>query len=68
VAVGILLGGVVSWWAARFVGGLVYGLPARDPVALAGSAVVLMVVGALAGWLPARRAARIDPADVLREG
>jgi hypothetical protein len=49
VAVGILLGGVVSWWAARFVGGLVYGLPARDPVALAGSAVVLMVVGALAG-------------------
>jgi ABC-type antimicrobial peptide transport system permease subunit len=47
---------------------LVYGLPARDPVTLAGAAAVLFAVGALAGWLPARRAARIDPAEVLREG
>jgi predicted permease len=68
VAIGIVLGGIASWWAARFVGGLVYGLPARDPVTLAGAAAVLIAVSTLAGWLPARRAARIDPADVLRQG
>jgi predicted permease len=68
VVVGVALGAAVSWWAARFVGALLYGLPPRDPVTLAGAATVLVVVSALAGWLPARRAARIDPADVLREG
>lgn len=68
VAIGVVLGGVASWWAARFVGTLLYGLPARDPVTLVSAAVVLAGVGAIAGWLPARRAARIDPAEVLREG
>ncbi len=67
VSAGLALGAAVSLWAARFVGSLVYGLPPRDPVTLAGAAGVLLVVGTLAGWLPARRAARIDPAAVLRE-
>jgi ABC-type antimicrobial peptide transport system permease subunit len=35
---------------------------------LIGAAAVLAIIGALAGWLPARRAARIDPAEVLRQG
>jgi ABC-type antimicrobial peptide transport system permease subunit len=34
---------------------------------IAGGAAVLGTIGALAGWLPARRASRIDPARVLRE-
>jgi len=45
-----------------------YGLEPRDPVTLIGASAVLALIGALAGWLPARRAARIDPAVVLRQG
>jgi putative ABC transport system permease protein len=45
-----------------------YGLKPHDPLTLAGAAVLLGAIGALAGWLPARRASRIDPARVLREG
>jgi len=43
------------------------GMWARDPVTLVGSAAVLAAVGALAGWLPAHRVSRIDPAEVLRD-
>jgi len=65
---GIVLGGMVSWWASRFVGALLFGLPPTDPVTIAGAMLVLAGVAAVAGWLPARRAAMIDPAKVLREG
>ena len=67
VGLGVAAGLAASLWAARFAGSLVYGLPPRDPITLAGAALVLAAVGALAGWLPARRAARIDPAAVLRD-
>jgi predicted permease len=68
VGTGVVAGGAASLWAARFASSLLYGLQARDPVTLAAAAAVLLAVGALAGWLPARRASRIDPARVLREG
>jgi ABC-type lipoprotein release transport system permease subunit len=45
---------------------LLYGLEPRDPATLIEAAVVLATVGALAAWLPAWRASRIDPAVVLR--
>ena len=67
VGAGVIVGAGVSVWASQFVATLLYGMAPRDPVTLAGSALVLMAVGTLAGWLPARRAARIDPAEVLRE-
>jgi ABC-type antimicrobial peptide transport system permease subunit len=50
------------------VGSLVYGLGARDPATIAASMAVLGGVAGLAAWLPSRRAIRIDPASVLREG
>jgi predicted permease len=68
VAAGILLGSGISLWAARFVTMLLYGLEPRDWTTLVGSAVILGTIGALAGWIPALRASRIDPARVLREG
>jgi putative ABC transport system permease protein len=57
----------VSFWASKFVATLLYGLEPRDPTTLVGAAVVLGIVGAAAGWIPAFRASRIDPAAVLRE-
>jgi putative ABC transport system permease protein len=68
VGLGIVVGGGVSLWAGRFVTPLIFGLQPRDPLTLASAAIVLGAIGALAGWLPARRASRIDPARVLREG
>jgi putative ABC transport system permease protein len=62
-----VVGAGVSIWAAAFVKALLYGLEPRDPATLAGAAIVLATVGGLAGWLPAYRASRIDPAEVLRE-
>jgi putative ABC transport system permease protein len=67
VGLGVLVGSAVSAWASQFVAPLLYGLEPRDPATLLASAVVLAAVGALAGWLPADRASRIDPADVLRD-
>jgi putative ABC transport system permease protein len=68
VGAGIVLGSAVSLWAVHLVSTLLYGLQPRDPLTLFASIAVLGSIGALAGWLPARRASRIDPARVLREG
>jgi len=68
VAVGLLIGVAVSLWASRFVTTLLFGLEPRDLPTLLAAALVLAVISLLAAGLPARRAARIDPAQVLREG
>ena len=66
VGVGILAGTGITLWAAKFVEGLVYGLPPRDPTTIGGAAVVLCAVAVLAVWLPARKATHMDPLQVLR--
>jgi putative ABC transport system permease protein len=68
IAGGLAFGLAGSLWAARFVEALLFDVEARDPVTFAGAAALLVAVGVLAAWLPARRAARLDPATVLREG
>jgi predicted permease len=67
VAAGVAVGTVLALAAARFVTALLYGLEPRDPATLAAAAITLAAVGVFAGWLPAYRASRIDPAEVLRE-
>jgi putative ABC transport system permease protein len=68
IAAGLALGLAGSLWAARFVEALLFRQEARDPMTFAGAAAVLVAVGILAAWIPAHRAARLDPAMVLREG
>jgi ABC-type antimicrobial peptide transport system permease subunit len=68
IGAGVVTGAGLSWWASQYVAALLFGLGPRDPAAFAIAAAALIVAGALAGWLPARRAARMDPVSVLREG
>ena len=65
--IGTGLGVVAALWLARFVAPLLYGLAPHDPVTLVAAASILALVAAVAGWIPASRATRIDPAQVLRE-
>ena len=65
-AVGMLLGAVASLVLARALGGLLFGVTATDPITFLGMPVVLAVVAAIAGYVPARRASRVDPSIALR--
>jgi putative ABC transport system permease protein len=67
VGIGIVVGLALGAWASRFVATLLFGLEPGDPVTLIAAAVSLAVIGAVAGWLPAHRASRLDPARVLSE-
>jgi ABC-type antimicrobial peptide transport system permease subunit len=67
VAAGVVVGAALALGAARFAAALLYGLEPRDPATLIGAVVTLVAVGTIAGGLPAYRASRIDPAEVLRE-
>lgn len=66
VGLGVVIGGVFSLWAAPLTRTLLFSLEPRDPVTFIAASGVLAMVGALAGWMPAWRAARIDPNTALR--
>ena len=66
VLAGIAAGTLLVVGLGRFVAGLLFGISPRDPLVLSGVCVVVIVTGALASLLPAWRAARVDPAAVLR--
>jgi putative ABC transport system permease protein len=63
---GIAVGLAASLYLTRFLQSLLFGIKTTDALAFAGAAAVLLGVALLAGYLPARRASRIDPAAVLR--
>jgi ABC-type antimicrobial peptide transport system permease subunit len=50
---------------ARFIVNLLYGVNASEPLAFLGTALLLVAVGLLASYIPARRAARVDPMIAL---
>jgi predicted permease len=68
VTIGVALGVAASLSLTPLVKTMLYQLEPRDPATIVGAAIVLSAIGLLAGWVPARRAASIDPAQVLREG
>jgi putative ABC transport system permease protein len=65
-AAGIALGLILSGLAARFLRSFLYGISPFDPVAFTGAALAWVIIAMLASYLPARRAARVDPAISLR--
>jgi predicted permease len=68
VLTGVAIGAGVSYWAAAYVGpAVLFGLQPRDTRTFVTAAGVLIAVGMITAWLPARRASRIDPTQVLRE-
>jgi ABC-type antimicrobial peptide transport system permease subunit len=64
--VGIGVGLAGAWALSRVVRGRLHEVSPTDPVSFAGAAALLMVVGLLASYLPARRAAAVDPLTAIR--
>jgi ABC-type antimicrobial peptide transport system permease subunit len=63
---GMLIGLPLAWLATREIQAMLYGLSGFDAVSVAGSVAALGVVVLVAGYLPARRAAAVDPMVALR--
>jgi predicted permease len=68
VIAGLGAGLVLALIGGRAIAGVLYGVPPYDPIAFGGAAAILLVSAALAVLAPTRRAARVDPAFVLRQG
>jgi predicted permease len=64
--IGVVLGVAAAWFLGRATRGLLFGVEAGDPLALAAAAVLLTAVTLGAAYIPARRASRVDPMSVLR--
>jgi predicted permease len=63
---GALVGVVLALAGSRFVASFLHDLQPSDPISIGAAALVLLVTGTLTAYLPARRAARIDPIEALR--
>jgi ABC-type antimicrobial peptide transport system permease subunit len=63
---GLLFGSMVGLAVVRFIASMLYRVTPYDPVALGVAVTTLTMVAVLAGFIPARRAARIDPVSCLR--
>jgi len=63
----IAAGAGVALLASQLFAGILYGVGPRDPLAFASAIGILLVAAAAAVFIPARRAARVDPAFVLRQ-
>jgi predicted permease len=65
-AVGLMIGLLLGWGATRVIANRVYGYEVIDPAGIGVTLALLGIVSIMAGYFPARRAARIDPMEALR--
>jgi putative ABC transport system permease protein len=66
VLAGVVAGGLSSLGATQLIRANLYGVGSIDPPTLVAAALVLLLIAGLAAWLPAHRAARVDPVVALR--
>ena len=66
VALGLVIGLPIAWMASKLVSGMLFGVTAHDPVTSVTSIAVLVGAAFVAAFLPARRAARVDPLVAIR--
>jgi len=66
VAVGIAAGFLLILWGKKLAEAQLFKVDTGDPMALVAATVTVLVAASAAAWLPARRATRINPTDVLR--
>jgi ABC-type antimicrobial peptide transport system permease subunit len=66
VAIGIAIGAPAALLSSRLVASMLFGLHANDPLSVLAAILVMLLIAALAGYLPARRASRVDPMVALR--
>ncbi|HXJ41931.1 MAG TPA: hypothetical protein VNH18_21825, partial [Bryobacteraceae bacterium] len=66
LAIGITAGILVALVASRLIATLLYGLRPTDPLTVAGAALLMLAAAAVAAYVPARRATKVDPMVALR--
>jgi putative ABC transport system permease protein len=66
LGMGVVVGLCLTWSLGRVVNSLLFGITATDPASTAAAIFVLAIAGALGAWIPARRAAQVDPIRALR--
>jgi ABC-type antimicrobial peptide transport system permease subunit len=64
--IGVVLGGAIALGGTRWIGGALHGIRPTDPIAYAAVAAITIALALAAGFIPARRAASIDPMEALR--
>jgi ABC-type antimicrobial peptide transport system permease subunit len=66
VVIGVAVGGVLAWLTTGYAAALLFGLEPKDPVLFATAALALAALALAASFIPALRAARVDPTTALR--
>jgi putative ABC transport system permease protein len=66
VSAGVIVGGGASLFVTRLLKGVLFGVTPADPLTFASAGILISAAALIACWLPARRAARVDPMVALR--